>query len=113
MTRAGLKPVVIERGADVDTRTSDVNKFWTTKKLNTESNVQFGEGGAGTFSDGKLYTRSSKGGDIREVLHQLVRFGADPSILVDAHPHIGTDKLVDVVKNIREKIISLKFLKVH
>jgi uncharacterized FAD-dependent dehydrogenase len=102
----GLKPVILERGKDVHARKFDMAKLSTEGVVNPDSNYCFGEGGAGTFSDGKLYTRSSKRGDIREVLHQLVRFGADPSILIDAHPHIGSDKLPMVVENIRKCIIE-------
>ena len=102
----GLKPVILERGKDVHARKFDMAKLSTEGIVNPDSNFCFGEGGAGTFSDGKLYTRSSKRGDIREVLHQLVRFGADPSILIDAHPHIGSDKLPIVVENIRKCIIE-------
>ena len=102
----GLKPVILERGKDVHARKFDMAKLSTEGMVNPDSNFCFGEGGAGTFSDGKLYTRSSKRGDIREVLHQLVRFGADPSILIDAHPHIGSDKLPIVVENIRKCIIE-------
>jgi uncharacterized FAD-dependent dehydrogenase len=74
--------------------------------LDPESNYCYGEGGAGAFSDGKLYTRSSKRGDIREVLHQFVHFGANPQILVDAHPHIGTDRLPKIVENMRKTIVD-------
>ena len=102
----GLKPVILERGKDVHARKFDMAKLSTEGAVNPDSNYCFGEGGAGTFSDGKLYTRSSKRGDIREVLHQLVRFGADPSILIDAHPHIGSDRLPQVVENIRKCIIE-------
>jgi len=102
----GLKPVILERGKDVHARKFDMAKLSTEGTVNPDSNFCFGEGGAGTFSDGKLYTRSSKRGDIREVLHQLVRFGADPSILIDAHPHIGSDKLPLVVENIRKCITA-------
>ena len=102
----GLKPVILERGKDVHQRKFDMAKLSREGIVNPDSNYCFGEGGAGTFSDGKLYTRSSKRGDIREVLHQLVRFGADPSILIDAHPHIGSDKLPIVVENIRNCIIE-------
>ena len=102
----GFKPVILERGKDVHQRKFDMAKLSREGIVNPDSNYCFGEGGAGTFSDGKLYTRSSKRGDIREVLHQLVRFGADPSILVDAHPHIGSDKLPLVVENIRECIVG-------
>lgn len=102
----GLKPVIIERGKDVHQRKFDMARLSREGVVNQDSNYCFGEGGAGTFSDGKLYTRSSKRGDIREVLHQLVRFGADPSILIDAHPHIGSDRLPQIVENIRECITS-------
>ena len=102
----GLKPVILERGKDVHQRKFDMAKLSREGLVNPDSNYCFGEGGAGTFSDGKLYTRSSKRGDIREVLHQLVRFGADPSILIDAHPHIGSDKLPIVVENIRNCIVE-------
>ena len=102
----GFKPVILERGKDVHKRKVDMAKLSPAGVVNPDSNFCFGEGGAGTFSDGKLYTRSSKRGDIREVLHQLVRFGADPSILIDAHPHIGSDKLPIVVENIRNCIVE-------
>lgn len=102
----GLKPVILERGRDVHARKADVADLSTGRGLNPDSNYCFGEGGAGTFSDGKLFTRSSKRGDIREVLHQLVRFGADPSVLVDAHPHIGSDRLPAIVENIRKCIVE-------
>ncbi len=106
LARAGLKPLVLERGQDVDTRKKDVQNFLQGGKLNPESNVQFGEGGAGTFSDGKLNT-GIKDPRCRAVLHEFVLHGADAKILTDAKPHIGTDILVSVVKNIREEIISL------
>ena len=102
----GLRPVVLERGKDVHRRKVDMASLSRTGVVDPDSNYCFGEGGAGTFSDGKLFTRSSKRGDIREVLHQLVRFGADPSILLDAHPHIGSDRLPSVVENIRKCIVS-------
>ena len=102
----GLKPVILERGKDVHARKFDMAKLSREGVVNPDSNYCFGEGGAGTFSDGKLYTRSSKRGDIREVLYQLVRFGADPTILIDAHPHIGSDKLPIVVENIRNCIVE-------
>lgn len=102
----GLKPVVLERGKDVSGRKPDIAKLSRTGVVNPDSNYCYGEGGAGTFSDGKLFTRSSKRGDNREVLHQFVNFGADPSILLDAHPHIGTDKLPRLVSNIRECVIE-------
>ena len=102
----GMKPVILERGKDVHARKYDMAKLSREGVVNPDSNYCFGEGGAGTFSDGKLYTRSSKRGDIREVLHQLVRFGADETILIDAHPHIGSDRLPVVVENIRKCIIE-------
>lgn len=102
----GLKPVILERGKDVHQRKFDMARLSKEGVVNPDSNYCFGEGGAGTFSDGKLYTRSSKRGDIREVLHQLVRFGADPSILIDAHPHIGSDRLPVIVENIRKCIVE-------
>ena len=106
LSMAGLRPLELERGQDAKTRQTLVQRFWETGALDPSCNVQFGEGGAGTFSDGKLFTRSSKRGDNREVLYQFVNFGADPSIIVDAHPHIGTDKLPRLVSNIRECIIE-------
>ena len=102
----GLKPVIIERGKDVHKRKFDMAKLSREGIVDPDSNYCFGEGGAGTFSDGKLFTRSSKRGDIREVLHQLVAFGADPSILMDAHPHIGSDRLPGIVENIRKCIVE-------
>jgi len=102
----GYRPIVLERGKDVHGRKRDMATLSTTGVVNPDSNYCFGEGGAGAFSDGKLYTRSSKRGDIREVLHQLVAFGADPSILIDAHPHIGTDRLPLIVEKIRECIVA-------
>lgn len=106
LAKAGLKPLVLERGSDVDTRTKQVEDFLNGGVLNTESNVQFGEGGAGTFSDGKLNT-GIKNPRLRTVLEVFNRHGAPDKILTDAKPHIGTDILVNVVKNIREEIISL------
>ncbi len=106
LAEKGYKPLVIERGEDVDKRTETVDNFWKTGKLNTESNVQFGEGGAGAFSDGKLTTRIK---DTRcdYVLRELVKAGAPEEITYIAKPHVGTDLLKGVVKNIREKIKSL------
>lgn len=106
LAMAGLSPIVLERGQDVDTRTEKVQAFWNTGKLDTESNVQFGEGGAGTFSDGKLNTGISDS-RIGFVLKNFYEFGANENILYDAKPHIGTDVLKIVVKNLREKVISL------
>ena len=100
----GLKPVVLERGKDVHARKADMARLSRDGVLDPDSNYCFGEGGAGAFSDGKLYTRSSKRGDNREVLYRLVEMGASPEILIDAHPHIGTDKLPVVVENIRRTI---------
>ncbi len=106
LAKAGLKPIIIERGTDVDTRQTDVNSFFSGGKLNPESNIQFGEGGAGTFSDGKLNT-GIKDARISVVLETLSKFGAPDKILYDSKPHIGTDILRVVVKNIRNEIISL------
>lgn len=100
----GLKPVIVERGKPVEERKKDIALIARNEELNEESNWCFGEGGAGTFSDGKLYTRSNKRGNIGEVLETFVEFGADEDILIDAHAHIGTDKLSRIIKNIRNKI---------
>ncbi len=102
----GLRPVLLERGKDVHARKLDMARLSREGEVNPDSNYCYGEGGAGAFSDGKLYTRSSKRGDIREVLHLLVKFGANPDILIDAHPHIGSDKLPLIVENIRKFIIE-------
>ena len=108
LARAGLQPIVLERGEPVEKRMETVTRFWETGKLNPASNVQFGEGGAGTFSDGKLNTLiKDPGGKIRFVLREFVNAGADPSIMYDHKPHIGTDVLVSVVRHIREEIIHL------
>ena len=101
----GLKPVIIERGKDVRKRRRDLAAINKEGIVDPDSNYCFGEGGAGTYSDGKLYTRSGKRGDIRRILSILVQHGADPDILVDAHPHIGTNKLPKVVVAIREQIL--------
>ena len=106
LARAGLRPLILERGNDVDTRTADVHEFWTRRNLNTQSNVQFGEGGAGTFSDGKL-TTGIKDPLCRKVVDELVLHGAPPEISYSSRPHIGTDRLGAVVKAFREEIISL------
>ncbi len=100
----GLKPVILERGRDVHSRKKDIAAITQKALVNPDSNYCYGEGGAGTFSDGKLYTRSSKRGDVREVLHQFVNFGAQEAVLTDAHPHIGSDVLMHVVENIRNCI---------
>ena len=108
LARAGLCPIVLERGAAVEQRVQDVETFWKTGVLNPNSNVQFGEGGAGTFSDGKLNTLiKDPDGKIHFVLNEFVKAGADPSILYYYKPHIGTDVLISVVRHIREEIESL------
>lgn len=108
LAKAGFRPILLERGADVDERIRDVEDFWAGGALKPESNVQFGEGGAGTFSDGKLNTLvKDKGGRNLEVLKTFVKFGAKESILYDAKPHIGTDVLRGIVKGLREEIIRL------
>ncbi len=106
LAQRGYNPVVLERGMDVDKRTEDVNLFWNTGKINEDSNVQFGEGGAGTFSDGKLTTRI-KDLRCRKVLEELVISGAPDEILYSHKPHVGTDILKEVVKNMRKRIIEL------
>lgn len=104
----GYKPIVLERGENMDNRVKTVSDFWNSGKFNPNSNVQFGEGGAGTFSDGKLSTQiKDKNNRINEVLKVFVDNGAPSEIMYDFMPHIGTDKLRDVVKNMRNKIISL------
>lgn len=103
---AGLKPIVLERGRDADSRTADVERFLSGGKLDENSNVQFGEGGAGTFSDGKLNS-GIKDIRCRTVLEKFVEFGAPKHILTDSKPHIGTDILVEVVKNIRKEVETL------
>ena len=102
----GLKPVVLERGKSVSERKRDIAQLNRNHTLNTESNYAFGEGGAGTFSDGKLYTRSKKRGDVKKILEVLCYHGAKSEILYEAHPHIGTDRLPRVITNIRETIIE-------
>ena len=102
----GLRPVVLERGKNVHERKFDMAKLSRDGIVDPDSNYCYGEGGAGAFSDGKLYTRSSKRGDLREVLYQLVKFGASKDILIDAHPHIGSDRLPVIVENIRNFIVS-------
>jgi uncharacterized FAD-dependent dehydrogenase len=104
LIRNGIRPVVLERGKDVRSRRRDLAVLNKEGIINPESNYCFGEGGAGTYSDGKLYTRSTKRGDIHQVLALLVQFGADPSILVDAHPHIGTNKLPHIIEAMRRQI---------
>ena len=108
LAQAGLKPILIERGKDVKSRITDIQSFWQDGKLNPESNAQFGEGGAGTFSDGKLTTQiKDKQNRLRKVLNEFVIAGAPEEILYLTKPHLGTDNLVRIVKNIRKMIISL------
>ncbi len=108
LAQRGFRPIVVERGSDVDTRMQDVEDFWQGKPLKPNSNVQFGEGGAGTFSDGKLNTGvKDKDGRNREVLKIFHKHGAKEDILYDGKPHIGTDILATVVKSMREEIIAL------
>ncbi|MES2512815.1 MAG: FAD-binding protein [Bacteroidota bacterium] len=102
----GIKPIVFERGKDVQERRRDLAAINKEHIVNPESNYCFGEGGAGTYSDGKLYTRSSKRGDIEHILKTFVFHGADEVILVDAHPHIGTNKLPKIISNMRETILK-------
>lgn len=102
----GLRPVIVERGKDVRERKKDLALISRTHTVNPESNYSFGEGGAGAYSDGKLYTRSKKRGNVDKILNVFCQHGASTSILVDAHPHIGTDKLPRVIENMRNTIIS-------
>jgi len=106
LAEAGQRVTLLERGKPVETRMRDIGRLRSRGELNPESNICFGEGGAGTYTDGKLYTRI-KHPFLRHVLHTFVRFGARDDILVDAHPHLGTDKLVRIVRNMREKLIEL------
>ena len=102
----GIKPILIERGKDVDSRRKDMAGIARDNRVDPDSNYCFGEGGAGAYSDGKLYTRSKKRGSVDKVLSILYQFGAQEDILVDAHPHIGTDRLPEVIKGIRKQIIA-------
>ena len=102
----GIKPIVVERGKDVQARRVDLRAIQQFHQVNPDSNYCFGEGGAGTYSDGKLYTRATKRGDTKKILNVLVQHGANPDILIDAHPHIGSNKLPNVVKAIRDTILS-------
>ena len=112
LIEAGVQPVILERGKDVRNRRRDLAVLNKEGILNTESNYCFGEGGAGTYSDGKLYTRSSKRGDIERILNLFVQFGAPENILYDAHPHIGTNKLPQIITTMRQMITDYggKFL---
>ena len=102
--QSGLKPIIVERGKDVHSRRLDIAAIHRNQGVNPDSNYGFGEGGAGTYSDGKLFTRSKKRGDISEVLRILYANGGNPDIMVDAHPHIGSDKLPGIIENIRKTI---------
>src|SRR5215218_4588359 len=102
----GIKPILLERGKDVRARRRDLAAINKDGVVNPESNYCFGEGGAGTYSDGKLYTRSNKRGDINRILNILVHFGATEKILYEAHPHIGTNKLPQIITSIRDKILE-------
>jgi uncharacterized protein len=102
----GIKPILLERGKDVRSRRRDLAALNKQGVVNSESNYCFGEGGAGTYSDGKLYTRSTKRGDVERILNILVQFGAQETILYEAHPHIGTNKLPEIITAIREQIVA-------
>ena len=102
----GLRPVIVERGKDVRERKKDLAQIGRQQTVNPESNYSFGEGGAGAYSDGKLYTRSKKRGNVDKILNIFCQHGASTSILADAHPHIGTDKLPRVIENMRNTIIE-------
>ena len=106
LVELGFRPVVLERGKDVHERKKDMALITHTQKVDPESNYCFGEGGAGAFSDGKLYTRSKKRGSTEKILNVFCQFGASTSILADAHPHIGTDKLPRVIENMRKQIVQ-------
>ena len=102
----GLRPIVVERGKDVRERKKDLAQIGRVQAVDPESNYSFGEGGAGAYSDGKLYTRSKKRGNVEKILNVFCQHGADTSILIDAHPHIGTDKLPRVIENMRNTILA-------
>ena len=102
----GLRPIVIERGKDVHERKRDLSKITKAQKVDPESNYCFGEGGAGAYSDGKLYTRSKKRGNVEKILNVFCQHGASVDILSDAHPHIGTDRLPRVIENMRNTILK-------
>ena len=102
----GMKPIIVERGKPVEERKKDIVSLVRTKEVNPDSNWCFGEGGAGTYSDGKLYTRSTKRGDVSQVLRLFVEHGADPDIMVDVHAHIGTDRLPAIIASMRRTIIE-------
>lgn len=102
----GLRPILLERGKPVDERRLDIAQLARTQVVNPNSNWCFGEGGAGTYSDGKLYTRSTKRGNVEDIMHRFIEHGADPSIAIDAHAHIGTDKLSGIIANMRQTIMN-------
>jgi uncharacterized FAD-dependent dehydrogenase len=104
LIESGIKPIILERGKDVRARRRDLAALNKEGEVNPESNYCFGEGGAGTYSDGKLYTRSSKRGDVNRILNLFVHFGAEEKILYESHPHIGTNKLPQIITNMRKKI---------
>ncbi|MFO7721620.1 MAG: FAD-binding protein [Bacteroidales bacterium] len=106
LIEGGMKPILLDRGKDVSERKRDIARLNREHKVNPDSNYCFGEGGAGTFSDGKLYTRSSKRGNVRGVLEMMVLHGASPDILVDTHPHIGSDRLLPMITGIRQTILN-------
>lgn len=106
LIETGIKPIILERGKDVRARRRDLALLNKEGEVNPESNYCFGEGGAGTYSDGKLYTRSSKRGDINRILHLFVHFGAEEKILYEAHPHIGTNKLPHIITAMRKTILD-------
>lgn len=102
----GLRPVIVERGKPVEERKKDIVELGRERRVNPDSNWCFGEGGAGTYSDGKLYTRSTKRGDVGDVLRKFVEHGADPDIMLDAHAHIGTDRLSGIIARMRQTIVE-------
>lgn len=106
LIEGGMKPVILDRGKNVSDRKLDIARINREHKVNPNSNYCFGEGGAGTFSDGKLYTRSTKRGSVEGVLQMMVHHGAHPEILIDTHPHIGSDKLLPLITHIRETILA-------
>src|SRR5215467_14644644 len=106
LIEAGIKPIILERGKDVRSRRRDLALLNKEGEINPESNYCFGEGGAGTYSDGKLYTRSTKRGDVTRILNLFVHFGADENVLFESHPHIGTNKLPGIITAIRKQILD-------
>jgi uncharacterized FAD-dependent dehydrogenase len=102
----GIQPIILERGKAVEDRISDISKINKLKFINPESNYCYGEGGAGTYSDGKLYTRSTKRGNVKKVLDTFIQHGADEKIGYEAHPHIGTNKLPKIIANMRQTILD-------